>query len=963
MSSEEENDAACDLDQRYMELCLAVNMDKPTMEQALQDFQNTSKNYTLEGDGLHWLVCALYVKSRESIVPTVSGMNSKGNFVSLNKLLKAAGLSFVCFLRKMEKWLEMNTSIASDFRERIASLERSFCVNTPIFKKFLPLFQTVFLDPFDPQNTPTKHKSRRPRKVQCTTSDIFKFCWTTFIHAKATQYRAITEDLVSSFQLLLSVINFCFANALQCNHRAKLLNPDFAGLPENWDKPDFKPPTTPPDIIGLLVDNQAASGLSRMQADNFSFAARVINRHQFTSYVRSLLNPEGDVLSGDADTLSNLFLPQNFEKNKKAIDMCYEEYILTEGDFDERIFLCDDVEQELGTPIKQRKLELKAQSVAVDNMSPIKISIQRPESDITIKPNTPLTNRMLLAGRELGNTTPVSRAVQSVAKLQLLLHGQEFEFSAIFIKEILHNSSEMSDSISSRLQDMGVKFLDAYCKPYKDQPGGARDFGETRLHMIKTLYFKSLQNIIWQEKKRMEGRKNGGSCEQLLTRDDFHLLLFGCCVEVVLFSYHSTRVFPWVLEATNTKAYYFYKVIELMIRAEEGLSREVVKHLNHIEEKILESMAWQSDSPLWEAIENLSNVPSCEEVNYPHQVTPVAGIAATMKVHPRVRQVADQTNALSNSNKSESNFISNTMVHDRFSSPVPGSVKRCLFQSDEGNIINAAVRTPTVVENADNQKPKRTGSLALFFRKVYHMAGIRVKDLCDKLNIPVGLQAKVWTTFEQSLIRCTFLMRNRHMDQLIMCAVYVLAKVTQHDQSFQEIMRCYRSQPQASSHVYRNVLIHEANPDDENESDIEVRDDLIQFYNKIYVPALKDFVKKFSTSSNANMEAPPLSPMPTSRCVVKSPRKVVGSYQIYISPHKICGETSLMSTSPALEYSFQRSPSTNLRDFNAMISRHKPIQRKRTLDFSKVDDFNTDAGNHALASKLQKVHDDRTKLK
>lgn len=72
-----------------------------------------------------------------------------------------ASFSFICFLRKMEKWLEMNqNAIPREFKERIKSLERSFCVCTPIFKKFCPLFQTVFMNPFDPVYTPTKHKRR-----------------------------------------------------------------------------------------------------------------------------------------------------------------------------------------------------------------------------------------------------------------------------------------------------------------------------------------------------------------------------------------------------------------------------------------------------------------------------------------------------------------------------------------------------------------------------------------------------------------------------------------------------------------------------------------------------------------------------------------------------------------------------------------------------------------------------------
>jgi hypothetical protein len=43
-------------------------------------------------------------------------------------------------------------------------------------------------------------------------------------------------------------------------------------------------------------------------------------------------------------------------------------------------------------------------------------------------------------------------------------------------------------------------------------------------------------------------------------------------------------------------------VIEVIIRHEEGLARDVVKHLQRIEEQILESRAWAASSPLWDAI-------------------------------------------------------------------------------------------------------------------------------------------------------------------------------------------------------------------------------------------------------------------------------------------------------------------------------------------------------------------------
>lgn len=57
------------------------------------------------------------------------------------------------------------------------------------------------------------------------------------------------------------------------------------------------------------------------------------------------------------------------------------------------------------------------------------------------------------------------------------------------------------------------------------------------------------------------------------------------------------------------------QVIEVLVRAEEGLFREVVKHLNHVEEQVLESLAWKGNSPLWESIREAKNcVPACQEV-------------------------------------------------------------------------------------------------------------------------------------------------------------------------------------------------------------------------------------------------------------------------------------------------------------------------------------------------------------
>lgn len=75
-------------------------------------------------------------------------------------------------------------------------------------------------------------------------------------------------------------------------------------------------------------------------------------------------------------------------------------------------------------------------------------------------------------------------------------------------------------------------------------------------------------------------------------------------------------------------------------------------------------------------------------------------------------------------------------------------------------------------------KPKRGSSTALFFRKFYHLAFVRLQDLCKNLNIEDDVLRKIWTCLQQSVVSYVVdLMKGRHLDQIIMCCVYVVSKV------------------------------------------------------------------------------------------------------------------------------------------------------------------------------------------
>ena len=122
-----------------------------------------------------------------------------------------------------------------------------------------------------------------------------------------------------------------------------------------------------------------------------------------------------------------------------------------------------------------------------------------------------------------------------------------------------------------------------------------------------------------------------------------------------------------------------------------------------------------------------------------------------------------------------------------------------------------------------------------------------------------------------------------------------MCKVTRHEVTFTGIMKNYRLQPQAKSHVYRSVLLTEGksrrnstgsasmsgsvSPSEEHQANEgirstsalpvptpnsqpatptkltsngsqfefgEERGDVIMFYNQVYVPEMKEYILKFS---------------------------------------------------------------------------------------------------------------------
>uniref|UniRef100_A0A672FYW0 Retinoblastoma-like 1 (p107) n=1 Tax=Salarias fasciatus TaxID=181472 RepID=A0A672FYW0_SALFA len=909
---------------------------------------------------VHWLACSLYAACRKGSTPTVGKGLMEGNCVSLTRILRSSKLSLIQFFSKMRKWSDMS-NLSQDFRLRLERLERNFEVSTVIFRKFEPIFMDMFQNPQGGE-PPRQPRSRKHRRLPCHISDVFKFCWTLFVYTKGK----IHDGHVSS------------------------------------DEP-------PPCVLERLCELH----------DGLVVEAKGIKQHYFKPYIQKLFDKQ--ILKGNEDHLTEMLDPQNFIDNNKAINREYEEYVLTVGDFDERVFLGADADEEIGTPRKIVQDPLASQSHQLQ---------QHMEKSGSLAPSTPLTGRVYLKDKEL-LVTPVSSATQSVSRLQSMVAGLRTAPSEALIQIFKSCSRDPTESILGRVKTLGQTFKEHYTNDSEDTPGAHI---ENRMKLAEILYYKILENVMAQETKRLQGR----DMSALLEQDIFHCSLMACCLEVVLFAYSSQRTFPWIINIFKLAPFYFFKVIEVFIRSEEGLSRDMVKHLNSIEEQVLESRAWASGSALWSALQAAgSKVPTVEEVIEQRKIIFNVILATNDLLVTVIR-----TNLPSCSTPPPADVPPSPLsVHDRYSSPAAGSAKRRLFGDDPptpapglGSVSSpakrltfgssgtlkiggqtgqttmlsiplqgesAAERTITLIPvqpcdasgtvtaqfllttspsrppappsapltapaaaataaASDSQagRPRRTGSLALFFRKVYHLASVRLRDLCVKLDISSELRGKIWTCFEHSMVHNTELMRDRHLDQLLLCSIYIISKITKEPHTFQDIMKCYRSQPQACSHVrntHSHTLPSQASvrpglislffkllfgvflaaaektnqlPGDANaeQSAEEERGDLIQFYNSIYILKMKSFALRYASHDN-RADAPPLSPFPTVRAQPLSPRRVSQRHSLYVSPHK---NSSGCLTPNSYTYRINSSPSKELSDINRMI-RQGCVSRKRAF--------------------------------
>lgn len=1003
------------MDESIKDLCNSLNLDKQTVDEVWKTFTKVGEQFSLEGDKTQWVACAIYVITNKN-----SKQQGSPNGVSLTQLLRLSKTSLVDFLSMMDKWLKMTEQ--DDIRSKIAHLERNYNVSAVVFKKYKEIFPDVF------KPVSGKSRNQEPRTVnrtrksnaslrnsyELTTADIYYFCWTLYINIKATR-PAISEDLVSSYHLLLACIDFCYSNALVSKFAHDVLNPNFKGLPDNFKSADFKlmnPTQQPMCILQVLCNSW----------DGIVVDAKGIREHWLKPYIKELVEKRVLLVSSTNEP-PNMYLGAfdacNFENNWNKLSKEHDITVASTGDFDERLFLTENAHKELGgAPIYDLSDLKKMINERDSNVNPTSANSsesadsnkqRQPQDENWRKnggwvPQTPLSNRNYLANRMRSHepSSPVANATRKVGDLYRMLADCTGEPTASLEDIFRLCTNNPRDSIMEKASQMVERFVVAYTTD-QDEPQ-AVELARKRGDLARKLYFKTLETIIVREQKRLPTDKIGDSLSSLLSHEIFHISLFACCVEIVLASHNAKKTFPWILEVykdfgeTRLYPFLFYKVIELVIREEERLSRDIVKHLATIEERVLDSMAWESDSPLWTAIAANGSIPSCQDVVLP----PTTNTQNSFEMSP-----------LSSLRRQEG-FQSPLLASGRYSiTPLEGGARRRLFdgglsgdgastnttqtqilqvvmphRSETGDIryvlLNAIDSDQSAHRHQEIEHPPapirpavKANPVNLFFRKVYYLAQLRLRDLWNRLSInSIDLQRLIWTLFEDQIRNHTNLLRDRHLDQMLMCATYAVIRVYKTEKSynisnfFQEILKAYRYQPQATVEIYKDVLLTKpplklldgdsaasntvtgvttrsprratinsplkngsgqssSSSSGSSQEPLPERGDLILFYNQVYVPQVKSIIRSFVEKANDGSLS--LSPLPRMNTNPISPwRRVSPQHSVFVSPLKSNSQPS--SPGRQLSYNFHRSPAKDLQAINSMINRQRAACKRILQD-------------------------------
>nr|GMD68799.1 retinoblastoma-related protein isoform X1 [Ipomoea batatas] len=180
---------------------------------------------------------------------------------------------------------------------------------------------------------------------------------------------------------------------------------------------------------------------------------------------------------------------------------------------------------------------------------------------------------------------------------------------------------------------------------------------------------------------------------------------------------------------------------------------------------------------------------------------------------------------------------------------------------------------------------------------IVKLAAVRINGMVERLQLPQHIRENVYCLFQKILNHHITLFVNRHIDQIILFCFYGVAKISQLNLTFKEIIYNYRKQPHCKPQVFRSVYVDWTSARRNGKMGPD-HVDIIAFYNEIFIPDVKPLLvelaptgaaqknKNIAEATNSDDGQCPMSPKtsPFPSLPDMSPKKVSATRNVYVSP-------------------------------------------------------------------------------
>ncbi|KAL4451741.1 hypothetical protein ABPG75_007403 [Micractinium tetrahymenae] len=531
---------------------------------------------------------------------------------------------------------------------------------------------------------------------------------------------------------------------------------------------------------------------------------------------------------------------------------------------------------------------------------------------------TPSPAKRSLA-QALPPATPISTAMGSTAWLRSTVAGQPEGPSAALqdMMQAARVDAAGEERLVAAARDMAAA---VFCDAPGELQGPLRALEQSTVEARRSeglrLYWRSLEALVAAERARA-GEASPGAATALLAAPLFHRCVAACAFEVVIGAYRMVSLeFPAVLHRLRLPAFDLCKVLEPFVLQLPTLPRDLKRHLLSVEERCLESLAWQQGSSLYAALvaavgpaagagSGQGGQQQQQAGGGQAQACPDgagqgsgSGSGASIGVTPRKRgheemdaaaeagadaqmeEAAAAPSAGAGAAGQQAGIAPTAQpalplslgMETSGAGPTAGDAEaggsggaqqqQTEAPQAEGGAGAAKWQHPSLAARGNRSA---RAAVAEFLRRVLKLVAIRLADLLSRLDThpadPQLLLAEAYTLAQHVAFEHTWLLYGRHADQVMLCCLYAVCKVNAAEEAtLRAIIAAYNRQPQARPETFKSVNLTPRERTSLSMAATE-RGDIITFYNKVFIPHTKAFLQRLAENRSL-LSQPPACALP-----------------------------------------------------------------------------------------------------